>query len=124
MTDNILSGYLTDSATSNWLTHVHRELPHARLDGFDSSLEQFPPKGWWPPNVTLEYLDALKPIPQELHGKYDIVHVRLFLFVIQNGDPRPLLDNAMHMLSKYSIPGLPLVTIPYRSNMLCGVVDS
>ncbi|KAA6408447.1 MAG: hypothetical protein FRX48_07529 [Lasallia pustulata] len=86
------------TGTGNWLTHVHRELPHARLDGFDSSLEQFPPKGWWPPNVTLEYLDALKPIPQELHGKYDIVHVRLFLFVIQNGDPRPLLDNAMHML--------------------------
>ncbi|KAL8718172.1 MAG: hypothetical protein Q9225_004667 [Loekoesia sp. 1 TL-2023] len=86
------------TGTGIWLTDLARELPNARLDGFDSSIDQFPPKAWWPQNVSLRYLDALEPVPEELHGKYDIVNVRLFMFVIQDGDPKPLLANLRNIL--------------------------
>lgn len=44
-------------------------------------------------------LDIHKPIPEELKGKYDIVNVRLFLTVVRNDDPLPILQNLMDMLS-------------------------
>ena len=35
-----------------------------------------------------------------LKGKYDLVHVRLFLAVVQNYDPTPILRNLIDMLSQ------------------------
>lgn len=40
-------------------------------------------------------------LPAELRGVYDIVHVRFFLCVIRDGDPRPLLRNLLMMLSMF-----------------------
>ena len=45
-------------------------------------------------------LDVLEPIPEELRGKYDLVHVRLFLAVVQDDDPTPILRNLMDLLSQ------------------------
>lgn len=86
---------------SIWLIDVSRQLSAACLDGFDISTKQFPPKNWLPANVSLESLDMFSSIPEELIGKYDVVHVRLFLCVVQDDDPRPLLKIILKMLSKY-----------------------
>ena len=45
-------------------------------------------------------LDAFSPLPHELLGKYDIVHLRLFIVLVKNNDPVPLLENLIRMLSK------------------------
>lgn len=45
-------------------------------------------------------LDAFSPLPHDLLGKYDIVHLRLFIVLIKNNDPVPLLGNLIQMLSK------------------------
>ena len=45
-------------------------------------------------------LDAFSPLPHELVGKYDIVHLRLFIVLVRNNDPAPLLRNLIQMLSK------------------------
>ena len=87
------------SGSSIWLVDVNRQLPSVHLDGFDNSVDQFPSKEWLPDNISLHRLDVLKPIPEELKGKYDIVHVRLFLAVVQDDDPTPILRNLMDMLS-------------------------
>lgn len=45
-------------------------------------------------------LDAFSPLPHDLLGKYDIVHLRLFIVLIKDNDPVPLLRNLIAMLSK------------------------
>ena len=75
--------------------------PAAQLDGFDISEEQYPPPGWLPRNVTLSTLDILKPIPEDLHGMYDVVHVGLIVLVIERDDPVPVLNNLFTLLSMF-----------------------
>lgn len=38
------------------------------------------------------------PVPEELVGRYDVIHIRLFMLVILSGDPIPLLKNLMKLL--------------------------
>lgn len=79
---------------------MSRENASAQLDGFDISLVQCPPPEWLPSNVSIRKLDIYKPLPEELVGKYDIVHVRLFICVIKDNDPVPVLTNLLKMLSE------------------------
>ena len=88
----------TDVQLSIWLTAVHQKLPSAQLDGFDNCVDQYPPKEWLPSNVSLQALDICEGIPEELLGKYDVVHVRHFLLVV-NDDPLILLKNLVALLS-------------------------
>ena len=79
-----------------------RELPPtAQLDRFDVSAAQYPDAEHLPDNVCLKLLDSMsEDPPEELHNKYDIVHLRQFIGVIRHGSPLPLLTNALKMLSK------------------------
>ncbi|KAJ9223808.1 hypothetical protein DTO169C6_3922 [Paecilomyces variotii] len=66
--------------TGIWLFDVARELnnPNNRYDGFDISDLQFPsevPTGLGSINLTVH--DMTKRFPEEYHGKYDLVNVRL-----------------------------------------------
>lgn len=91
--------YLNRLYARIWLIDVNRRLPSAHLDGFDISADQYPPKEWLPANLSLQTLDIHKQIPEELKGKYDIVHVRLFRAVVCNDDPSSILRNLYSMLS-------------------------
>lgn len=85
--------------TGIWLIELAEKLPStAQLDGFDISTAQFPAREWLPKNVNLTKLNALAPIPEHLIGKYDIVHIGLFVSIVQDDDPLPLLDNLLLML--------------------------
>ena len=86
------------TGTGIWTIDVRRQFPESTIDGFDISTDQFPPQAWLPNNVSLKYLNAFQPVPTHFIGKYDIVHVRLFMLVIPNGDPEPVLKNLMTML--------------------------
>jgi hypothetical protein len=83
-----------------WLIDISRQLTSARLDGFDISADQYPAQEWLRPNMSLQVLDVHKPIPEDLKGKYDIVNVRLFLAVVINDDPSPIIKNLMEMISQ------------------------
>ena len=52
--------------------------------------------------MTLDTFDLHQPLPEHLKGKYDLVHVRLFLTVVKKDDPSPLLERLMAMLSTLS----------------------
>lgn len=89
-----------------WLVDLAKELakeyPSAHLHGYDISTAQFPPKGWLPENVILDRLDILKPIPDALRGQFDVVHTGYLCLVVEKGNPFPILDNLLALLSIYA----------------------
>ena len=107
------TGYLTitlqfpcmhdiDPACSQWLIDISSELPLAQLDGFDISEDQFPCKAWLPSRISLSQLDITENIPQHLEGLYDLVHVQLFLCVVQKDGPAAILNQLVKLLSAFS----------------------
>ncbi|KAL9077080.1 MAG: hypothetical protein Q9157_003476 [Trypethelium eluteriae] len=87
------------SECSLWLIELARMLPNARLDGLDISFDQCPPHEWLPQNVSLVKHDIFSEPPSELMEKYDVIHVQLFITILRDGDPVPMLRNLMKMLS-------------------------
>ena len=82
-----------------WLADLSRQVSNkAQLDGFDIDLSQATPKGWLPSNVTIRKWDVTTEAPLDLLSQYDIVHVRLFIFVVMK-DPVYILRNLMKLLS-------------------------
>lgn len=88
-----------------WLIDLAKEMPNANLHGFDVSTAQFPHKNWLPAHVSLQQLDAFGDIPPVLIEKYDVVHIGLIVAAIRGGDPSPLVDK---LLSVLSMPITPL----------------
>lgn len=75
------------TGTGIWLKTLSAQVgSDARLDGFDFDTSKFPKLELLPPNVQLKYADALEPFPEELHGQYDLVHVRAFVFALRGDD--------------------------------------
>lgn len=88
------------SVFSIWIGELTRELPNARIDGFDISNEQYPPEKWYGPNVSLSKLDIFEPLPEELIGRYDIVHLRFFMAVASDDNVQIVIENLKGMLSE------------------------
>ncbi|KAL9004063.1 MAG: hypothetical protein Q9188_003098 [Gyalolechia gomerana] len=81
-----------------WLIDVSRQLPDAHLDGFDLVLRQVPHRKWLPANVNVRYWNILEDIPDDLIGKYDYVHTRLLVLIVEHKNPRPIIQNLRKML--------------------------
>lgn len=86
-----------------WLSDLHDELSgkgvSAQLDGFDVNPVNFPAPPFLPSSVTLKKLDVLaRPLPEEMIGAYDVVHVRAFTSIIINSNLEPLLSTALALL--------------------------
>jgi hypothetical protein len=90
---------------SIWLHDLSRQFPNAQFHGFDISGEQYPAPGFLPSNVSLRHLDILKEIPSEYVEKYDVVHARLLVQVVNQagGDPRPVIQNLLKLLSMFKL---------------------
>lgn len=74
-------------------------LERATFHGFDISTTHFPHEKNLPANIILSNVDAIaEDLPEELVGKYDVVHIRMFIAVVRNNDPSPILRNALKML--------------------------
>ena len=83
------------TGTGIWLFEVDRRLPAPAsvLCGIDISDAQFPRPEWLPPSTEFHQCDAFDPSgpPAELIGKFDIVHMRLFVAIIKDNDPASLI---------------------------------
>ena len=53
--------------------------------------------------MSLSKLDIFKPLPKELKGKYDVVHLRFFMTVASDDNVQVVLNNLKAMLSEYSV---------------------
>ncbi|KAI1777008.1 hypothetical protein F4818DRAFT_408812 [Hypoxylon cercidicola] len=86
-----------------WLIDLDTELSKkrisAQLDGYDINPINFPASAYLPEAVSLKKLDVLaKPVPSEMVGVYDVVHIKGFTSIIVNSDVTPLLSMAIALL--------------------------
>ena len=88
---------------SIWPIDISYQHPEAAIDALDISLDQCPPQQWLPSNISIRKFDIYSALPADLVEKYDIVNVRLFLCVVRNNDPLPVLKNLLKMLSQFSL---------------------
>jgi len=84
--------------------------PTWHLHGFDVSPSQYPVLECLPANVSLDVLDAFDVLPPELHGEFDIVHIRAFAAVVKGGNAGPLAKNLVQLMS-----GIPSSQQSYRN---------
>ncbi|KNB08941.1 hypothetical protein FOXG_09627 [Fusarium oxysporum f. sp. lycopersici 4287] len=68
------------------------------LDGFDIDDSKFFPPSELPSNIKLSLGDVFEPIPENLVGKYDLVHVRLLMVALKAGDWVPVAKNLQSLL--------------------------
>jgi 2-polyprenyl-3-methyl-5-hydroxy-6-metoxy-1,4-benzoquinol methylase len=87
------------TGTGIWAHDLSRQYPDAEIYGLDISSQQYPAEGFLPKNVHLDFLDILKEIPAEHVEKYDVVHARLLVQVVNQagGDPRPVIQNLLKL---------------------------
>ncbi|RDW58235.1 hypothetical protein BP6252_13646 [Coleophoma cylindrospora] len=86
---NGISVYLDATPTENGQTREY--------SGFDISASHFPPT--YPSNFHYEIQDILKPFPEALRGKYDLVHVRLLVAALPQGSMKTVVENLTSLLS-------------------------
>lgn len=77
--------------------------PTVQLDGFDISNSLFPHPSKLPGNVSLTLMDSFGEVPDEMIGKYDVVHLRLWCCVVKRNDPRQLISHVTKLLRKLFI---------------------
>ncbi|KAI0384041.1 S-adenosyl-L-methionine-dependent methyltransferase [Hypomontagnella monticulosa] len=86
------------TGTGVLLLQLQKAYPNAVLDGFDISPAFFPPPEDLPSNVTLAVLDLKQPFPEEMHGKYDVVHLRLLVAAMLPEEWEPAVRNVLTLL--------------------------
>lgn len=106
---------IADLACRNgiWLTELHSHLAKssisAQLDGFDINALNFPDAAYLPKSVTLKQLDILaKPMPAELIGIYDVVHIRAFVSVITDSSVKDMLQMKKKVTREFNLRAQPL----------------
>ncbi|KAH8785240.1 S-adenosyl-L-methionine-dependent methyltransferase [Diaporthe sp. PMI_573] len=84
------------AGTGIFLQYIQESYPGAILHGFDISAALFPNPAR--PGITMQTLDVKQPIPEELWGKYDLVHVRLLAAAMLADEWAPAVRNVAKML--------------------------
>lgn len=88
------------TGTAIWLLDLAKTLPaDAQLYGFDISTAQFPALEARPPNVSLFKHSVTSPFPEEYHGFFDIVAVRLITAGLRGDDWDSAVKNLNVLLS-------------------------
>lgn len=86
-----------------WAVELAAQLsPSARVVAYDITDAHFPTPEYWASNVEFDHLDSLSVVPESLIGQFDVVHLRMWAFIIRDNDPSPLIQNVAKMLSRSS----------------------
>ena len=86
---------VADVATGNGIWIIDEARNHQEIDqfvGFDISDVQLPRSETWPSNVKFDVFDATKAVPDELRGRFDVVHCRLIMGVVRGGNTLPFVE--------------------------------
>lgn len=86
------------------------------LTGLDISLSQAPPQEWMPSNVKLRTWNLFDEPPQDLEGRFDVLHVRLIILVIRDNNLVPIIQNLLKLLSKCSPTSDPAQSVSVPAN--------
>ncbi|WAO96185.1 Methyltransf-12 domain-containing protein [Fusarium falciforme] len=87
------------TGTGIWLFDLAQDLPDTVcLHGYDISPRQFPSKKLWTSNIKLSLMDSLRDPPEALHGKYDVVHLRMWASNLRTRDVKLVIRSASKLL--------------------------
>lgn len=86
------------TGTAIWPLDVSSEIPTTEIDAFDIALDQCPPKEFMPRIRRLDIWNIFEEPDESMFGRYDIVHVRLIIFVVRHEDPRDIIRNLKKLL--------------------------
>ncbi len=78
------------------------EYPRARVLALDISAEQYPPAWTRPANIEFGLWNFFNPLPPELVGRFDVVHIRAICAPLINGGRDAVIKKLIQMLSKFS----------------------
>jgi hypothetical protein len=94
------SAYVADIGTGTgiFLRRLHDIFSYLNLDGFDISTALFPPPKNHPSCISLRQLDIKQPVPKELVGRYDVVHVRMLAAGMLPNEWRNVVHNIVMLL--------------------------
>lgn len=90
-----------DIATGSamWLRKLTKTLPaSAQLVGLDLDTSKFPRPEALPPNIRLGSANAHEPFPEELRGRFDVVHLCLFVLATRKDSGAALVRNLASLL--------------------------
>jgi trans-aconitate methyltransferase len=65
------------TGTGIFLEQLRIQFPEMTLHGFDISTALYPAPSTLPSQISLRQLDIKQPVPEELQGQYDVVHVQM-----------------------------------------------
>lgn len=80
------------TGTGIWAIDAARKYPSADVVGLDISDAQYPPMWTWSENLDFGLLDLLEEVPEQLQGKFDVVHCRLLLAAGPSVDKSIFID--------------------------------
>ncbi|KAI0509032.1 S-adenosyl-L-methionine-dependent methyltransferase [Xylaria bambusicola] len=86
------------TGTARFIICLHPQFPEAVFEGFDISPALFPPRDALPSSVTLSVLDLKQPFLEDMHGQYDLVHLRLLVSAMRPEDWAPAVRNIFLLL--------------------------
>ncbi|KAI2828072.1 hypothetical protein CBS147343_1949 [Aspergillus niger] len=90
------------TGTAIWLCDLMRDPAMApytlQLDGLDVDLKNAPAPEWVAPSISLRQWNIFDEVPDDLRGKYDVVHLRLLVLVVQESNPLPIIDKVFQLL--------------------------
>jgi hypothetical protein len=78
------------------------ELPSAKILGLDISDAQYPDRITWPGGVELSLYNLIKPVPDHLIKRFDVIHLRLLAGGITSHELSTAMQHLLTMLSKSS----------------------
>ncbi|KAI1126419.1 S-adenosyl-L-methionine-dependent methyltransferase [Nemania abortiva] len=87
------------TGTGIWLLDLAARLPTTiQLQGLDISFAATVPKPMLPSNVTLHQWNVKDPVPATLIDRYDVLHIRHFMFVLLDDEVSAVLARLVQML--------------------------
>ena len=86
------------TGTGIWAVEASLKYPQATVVGLDLADNQFPPAGTLPSNVTFGTYNFFEPVPEDLAGTFDIVHVSLINAALYKGGRDTVLQNIHQFL--------------------------
>lgn len=72
--------------------------PTTTFQGYDISPDLFPRDAHRPSNVSFNLIDIKKPFPESMHAKFDVVHIRLIISILQPKDWIMIARNVFSIL--------------------------
>ena len=91
------------TGTGTWVLELAEKVPETvKIEGLDINLDLLPQQSWMPDNVSFRVFNLLKDIPEDLVGRYDIIHIQLIMVFVLDHSFQDVFNKLLKMLSKRS----------------------